>query len=132
LGWLHGYPSFLFGGIFTMESYLLITQLNDFMFCPRSIYFHNIYQENYGEETYHQTPQKIGQTAHKAVDEGTYSTRKDILQGLTVYSEKYTKMFLKDILEHKEKIFLYIQSYYRWFMKDKPLSEFPCFKINEE
>lgn len=26
-----------------MESYLLITYLNDFIFCPLSIYFHQLY-----------------------------------------------------------------------------------------
>jgi len=72
-----------------MEPYLCITQLNDFIFCPRSIYFHNVYQQNYGTETYHKTWQKAGQAAHKAVDEVTYSSRKDILQGLAVYSAQY-------------------------------------------
>ena len=72
-----------------MEPYLCITQLNDFTFCPRSIYFANIYKQNYSPATYHQTPQKVGLAAHKTVDEGTYSNRKDLLQGLTVYSEKY-------------------------------------------
>ncbi|NLZ61513.1 MAG: type V CRISPR-associated endonuclease Cas1 [Acholeplasmataceae bacterium] len=42
---------------------------------------------------------------------------------------KYTKLFMKDILEYKEDIFLYIQTYYRWFMKDKELKEFPVFRI---
>jgi len=42
---------------------------------------------------------------------------------------KYTKLFMKDILEHKKEIFLYIQSYYRWFIKDKPQDQFPVFTI---
>ncbi len=42
---------------------------------------------------------------------------------------KYTKIFFKEILKHKEEIFLFIQSYYRWFMKDKPISDFPEFSI---
>ena len=71
-----------------MEPYLCITQLNDFIFCPRSIYFSNIHKE-YSQDTYHKSWQKKGLAAHKAVDTGTYSTRKDVLQGLTVYSEKY-------------------------------------------
>ena len=92
-------PFLLLAGGITMEAYLLITQLNDFIFCPRSIYFHNIYQQNYDEDTYHQTPQKIGQAAHKAVDEGHYSSRKDVLQGLTVYSEKYQLLGKIDTLD---------------------------------
>lgn len=45
---------------------------------------------------------------------------------------KYTGLFLKDILKYKEDIFLYIQNYYRWFMKDKPLEQFPVFRIKGE
>lgn len=86
-----------------MESYLCITQLNDFIFCPRSIYFHGIYQTNYNEDTYHKTWQKKGLAAHKAVDEGMYSKRKDVLQGLTVYSEKYQLLGKIDILDLKTK-----------------------------
>ena len=41
-----------------MESYLMITQLNDFIFCPRSIYFAGIYRESVSDEVYHQTPQR--------------------------------------------------------------------------
>lgn len=82
-----------------MESYLLITQINDFIFCPRSIYFHNVYQQNFGEDMYQQTPQKIGQAAHQAIDEGHYSSRKDVLQGLTVYSEKYQLLGKIDTLD---------------------------------
>lgn len=40
---------------------------------------------------------------------------------------KYTKLFVKDILERKDEIFLFIQRYYRWFVRDKVLDEFPCF-----
>jgi CRISPR-associated protein Cas1 len=43
---------------------------------------------------------------------------------------KYTKLFVKDILEHKENIFLFIQEYYRWVMKDKRIEDFPVFNIN--
>lgn len=82
-----------------MESYICITQLNDFIFCPRSIYFHNIYQQNYSQETYHKTWQKKGQAAHKAVDEGHYSTSKDVLQGLSVYSDKYNLFGKIDTLD---------------------------------
>jgi CRISPR-associated protein Cas1 len=43
---------------------------------------------------------------------------------------KYTKLFVKDILEYKENIFLFIQEYYRWFMKDKKIEDFPVFNIS--
>ena len=44
---------------------------------------------------------------------------------------KYTSLFLKDILEQKEKIFHYCQQYYRWFMQNKPIEDFPVFDISE-
>lgn len=72
-----------------MESYLMITQINDFIFCPRSIYFHDVYRGNVDTEFYHQTPQKIGLAAHAAIDNQRYSTRSDILMGTMVYCEKY-------------------------------------------
>lgn len=45
------------------------------------------------------------------------------------FNKKYSEIFLKDILLHKEGIFLYIQAYYRSFMKDKPIESFPEFHI---
>ena len=71
-----------------MESYIPISYLNDFIFCPRSIYFHQLYG-NYHTLLYQQVPQVAGRGAHEAIDTKHYSTRKDILQGLEVYSEKY-------------------------------------------
>lgn len=82
-----------------MEPYLQITQINDFIFCPRSIYFSGIYRETTSTEVFHQAPQRIGTAAHKSIDEGKYSSRKDILTGLTVYSEKYNLVGKIDILD---------------------------------
>ena len=44
---------------------------------------------------------------------------------------KYTKLFLKDILAEKEPIFLFCQSYYRWFVRGKPIEQFPQYRIGE-
>ena len=44
-------------------------------------------------------------------------------------SPAYTQIFLKAILEYKEEIFLFIQGYYRAFMKQKNANEFPLFCI---
>ena len=57
---------------------ILITQLNDFIFCPVSIYFHNLYGET-DKMVYQSTQQINGTAAHKSVDQATYTTRKDIL-----------------------------------------------------
>jgi CRISPR-associated protein Cas1 len=43
--------------------------------------------------------------------------------------DKYVRLFLKDILGEKQKIFLFCQSYYRWFMRDRPMDLFPVYSI---
>jgi CRISPR-associated protein Cas1 len=37
----------------------------------------------------------------------------------------YIQIFIKKLLEHKEDLFMYVQSYYRAFMRDKPVDDFP-------
>ncbi len=71
----------------TMETPIIISNLNDYVFCPRSIYFHNIYG-SYDESLYHDTHQVEGRNAHATIDEQTYSTKKQWIQGLPVYSEE--------------------------------------------
>ena len=71
-----------------MESYIPISFLNDFIFCPRSIYFHQLYG-GYNTQLYQQKPQIAGKAAHASIDEKAYSTRKNILQGIEVYCERY-------------------------------------------
>ncbi len=71
-----------------MEPYIQISKINDFIFCPKSIYFHGLY-ENFSEKTYHQSPQVKGKIKHESVDYQKYSTAKKYLQGLEIYSEKY-------------------------------------------
>ncbi|MDD6338485.1 MAG: type V CRISPR-associated protein Cas4 [Lentisphaeria bacterium] len=72
-----------------METYLTFTQINDFIFCPRSIFFHDFLRENFAPSTFRETPQVLGLAAHAAIDEGRYSSRKDILQGTMVFSARY-------------------------------------------
>ena len=43
--------------------------------------------------------------------------------------EKYTRLFLKDILARKEDIFKFCRDYYRWFAQEKDFSAFPKFEI---
>lgn len=62
-----------------MDSYIRISSLNDFIFCPKSIYFHQLY-ENYEKELYQDMPQIRGTLNHTRIDQGKYSTSKDILQ----------------------------------------------------
>ena len=44
-------------------------------------------------------------------------------------SSKYISVFLQSILEYKKDIFLYIQKYYRSFMRQKNITEYPVFEI---
>jgi len=71
-----------------MESYIPISFLNDFIFCPRSIYFHQLYG-NVNTQLYQQKPQIAGKAAHTAIDEQKYSTRNSILQGIEIFCEQY-------------------------------------------
>lgn len=71
-----------------MEEIIHITYLNDFIYCPVSIYFHKLYGSVEGK-LYKREYQIDGTAAHKAIDNKTYSTRKILLQGIDVYSDKY-------------------------------------------
>lgn len=71
-----------------MDSYIRISTLNDFVFCPKSIYFHELYGR-YDERIYHEEVQQAGKLAHESIDEKRYSTEKKYLQSLPVYSDRY-------------------------------------------
>ncbi|KUJ74578.1 hypothetical protein AVO42_04050 [Thiomicrospira sp. XS5] len=44
-------------------------------------------------------------------------------------AKPYTAFLLQAILEHKQQIFLYVQAYYRAFMRQKPIAEYPVFEL---
>lgn len=71
-----------------MELYLKISYLNDFIFCPLSIYYHQLYGE-LEERMYYGKAQLDGKAVHSAIDEKRYSTHKNILQSMDIYSAKY-------------------------------------------
>ena len=53
-----------------MEETILISYLNDFIFCPISIYFHKLYGKL--NKTLYQSEDQInGTNAHKAIDNKT-------------------------------------------------------------
>lgn len=81
-----------------MEPYIQIAYLNDFIFCPMSIYFHQLFG-TLKTRLYHDTPQISGKAIHGAVDEQRYSDKKDIIQGLEVYSEEFRLCGKIDILD---------------------------------
>lgn len=84
------------------EEYISISTLNDFIFCPYSIYLHNVYMGT-DEGLYHATPQTKGRNAHETIDTKTASNRADDLQSFPVMSEKYKLMGKIDIYRGKEK-----------------------------
>ena len=86
-----------------MDDAILITELNDFIFCPISIYFHKMYNDM-ERIIYQRTDQINGTAAHEKVDDGTYSTRKSILKGIEVYCEKYNLRGKIDLLDVEAKV----------------------------
>ena len=81
-----------------MEACIPISLLNDFVFCPRSVYFHRIY-ESFDSRIYHTDVQVKGRTAHMSIDENKYSTRKNILHNLPVFSSQYSLCGRTDIFD---------------------------------
>ena len=84
-----------------MESYIPISFLNDFLFCPRSIYFHQLYGRT-ATHLYQTTSQIKGKIAHQTIDQGKYTTAKAVLQGLDVYSTHYGLCGRIDTLDTKK------------------------------
>jgi len=84
------------------ETYISISTLNDFVFCPYSIYLQNVYV-NADRDVYHASPQTRGRIAHETVDEKRTSNRADELQSLPVISHKFGLMGKIDIYRGREK-----------------------------
>ncbi len=85
-----------------MFSEIPISVLNDFAFCPRSIYFHGVYGA-LDDRHYKAMPQKTGKLKHAASDAGTYSSRKRYLQGMEVSSAEYGLVGKIDIYDAETK-----------------------------
>lgn len=85
-----------------MEDYIHISMLNDFVFCPYSIYLQGVYM-NTDEGQYKALPQVQGKVAHQSSDNKTASNRADDILSLPVYSEEYGLMGKIDVYKKKEK-----------------------------
>jgi len=70
-----------------MEENIKISNLNDFIFCPRSIYFHNLYIQH-DESIYKTIYQTKGTNSHKNIDAKKYSSKTDILTSVDIYNEE--------------------------------------------
>lgn len=71
-----------------MHSAIQISKINDFTFCPHTLYLHTAY-EDFSTALFHDVPQIRGKAVHEPIDQKIYSSRKTILQGIPVYSEEY-------------------------------------------
>jgi CRISPR-associated protein Cas4 len=85
-----------------MESYIRISNINDFLYCPMSIYLHSLY-EGFSRKAYQQTPQIVGTLNHANIDNRTYSTARRYLAGLEIYSERHEIAGKLDIYDKEEK-----------------------------
>lgn len=88
-----------------MDDYISISQLNDFIFCPYSIYLHNVYMEA-DEGLYHATPQTKGRIAHLNVDDDTKPKKNNELVSLPVFSQRYSLMGKIDVYRINEKLLI--------------------------
>lgn len=85
-----------------MDELILISTLNDFIFCPYSIYLHNVYMET-DEGLYHATPQIKGKAAHATVDKKSYSSKNSSIVSLPVCSLSLGVMGKIDIYDQTKK-----------------------------
>lgn len=69
-----------------MIDYIPLSLLNDFIFCPYSIYLHTVYMET-DEDLYKAVPQTKGTIAHHSIDTKVASTRKADIIALPVFSD---------------------------------------------
>jgi len=81
-----------------MDEHIQISKLNDFIFCPYSVYLHSVY-EKFSQKIYHSTFQTVGKICHKNIEEGRYTTSKWVRQGINIYSEKYGLIGKADIFD---------------------------------
>lgn len=81
-----------------MNDEIPFTYLNDFIFCPISVYFHSFDLDS--ETTLYQSVNQLnGKAAHEAIDNRRYSTRTSVLQARSVYCEKYNLVGKIDIFD---------------------------------
>lgn len=88
-----------------MTDYIAISMLNDFVFCPYSIYLHNVYMET-DETVFHAAPQTRGKIAHESVDAKRASNYKSDILALPVYSDKWGLIGKIDIYRKNKKLLI--------------------------
>ena len=86
-----------------MEETILISYLNDFIFCPASIYFHKLYG-GMEKSLYQREYQINGSNAHKTIENKTYSSSTSILQGIDIYVEEFKIIGKIDLFDIKKQV----------------------------
>lgn len=85
--------------------YIPLSTLNDFIFCPYSIYLHSVYMES-DDEVYKALPQTKGKLAHAGVDSKSGSTRQSDILSLSVYSDELRISGKIDIFKRDKKLLI--------------------------
>ena len=65
----------------------------------------------------------------KQVDEKDFELHRHRYELPFKHNKKYTRIFLEALMKHKTDMFLYVQSYYRNFMRQNPIELYPVFDI---
>ena len=84
------------------DNFINITALNDFLFCPYSIYLHNAFMDM-DEDIFVAAPQVKGKAAHKEIDSRTFSKNENDVQSLKVFSNELGLMGVIDLYRKDEK-----------------------------
>lgn len=85
------------------ETPIAIANLNDFIFCPVSIYFHRVDMDS-EDLMMKGAAQLNGSAAHEKSDSAAYSTKRSMLQGISVYCEKYNLSGKIDTFDYEKGI----------------------------
>lgn len=88
-----------------MNDYIPLATLNDFIFCPYSIYLHSVYMET-EDEVYKAPPQTRGTIVHQATDMKTGSNRHADLLALPVFSDELGIMGKIDIFKQDRRLLI--------------------------
>lgn len=88
-----------------MDLAIAISTINDFTYCPKSLYLHGVYS-SFDTSIYHDTPQTLGSITHENIEDQTYTTSKHILQGLSVYSNRLGIKGKIDVYDAKNKLLI--------------------------
>ncbi len=87
-----------------MENPIIFSNLNDFIFCPASIYFHNVYGQQ-DRRLYQSEKQLNGTNVHETVDNAKPTTN-GILRSVDVFCEKYGIVGKIDYFDEKKGVLI--------------------------